>query len=100
MAFGWTYAAFAAISAYTAVKSQDTQRRVGNQAKDAAQANALQSEQATNRANARKPDSAAAMAAAILAGKSGQSGTMLTGPQGVDASTLMLGKATLLGVGK
>jgi hypothetical protein len=39
------------------------------------------------------------MAANVLAGKAGQSGTMLTGPQGVDPTQLTLGKQTLLGGG-
>lgn len=99
MSMAWVYGAFAAISAASAIDSADKQRKAGNQAKDAARANATQSDMANNKANARKPDSAAAMAAAILAGKNGQSGTMLTGPSGVDPNTLMLGKATLLGGG-
>ena len=35
----------------------------------------------------------------MMAGKAGQSGTMLTGPQGVDPSSLLLGKSSLLGGG-
>ena len=65
----------------------------------AAKATAQQADEANNRANRKSPDSAAAMASAILSGKAGQSGTMLTGPQGIDPNSLMLGKATLLGGG-
>jgi alkaline phosphatase len=87
----------AGVSAASAVSSADSQRKGQNQAKDQAKIANAQQEEATNRANRKSPDSAATMAAAILAGKSGQSGTMLTGPQGVDPNGLMLGKATLLG---
>ena len=88
-------------TAAATIKQADTSRRLGNQANDAAKANALKTEQdaerATNRANAKTPDVAAMMAANALAGSSGQSGTMLTGPGGVDPSMLTLGKSTLLG---
>ena len=101
MSFGWSAAVWTAIgvgvSTAVAVDSADAQRKAGNQAKDAARATALQADEANNRANSRKPDSAASLAAAMLAGKSGQSGTMLTGPQGVAPSTLLLGKSSLLG---
>ena len=108
MSFGWAAATWAAIGASAAavgatvaIKGADTARRMGNQANDAAKANALKTEQdaerATNRANAKTPDVAAMMAANALAGSSGQSGTMLTGPGGVDPSLLTLGKSTLLG---
>lgn len=107
MAFGWTAATWMAISAgvgaVATIKQADTARRVGNTANDEAKANALktqqQADQANNRANAKSPDVTAMMSANLLAGKAGQSGTMLTGPQGVDASTLTLGKNTLLGGG-
>ena len=107
MSFGWTAATWIAISASATaavgIKTADTSRRTGNQANDAAKSNALKTQQAAdeanNRANAKSPDVTAMMSANLLAGKSGQSGTMLTGPQGVDASTLTLGKNTLLGGG-
>jgi hypothetical protein len=73
------------------------------QSEKQAQAQALQqatktadlADQAMNKANARTPD-----LGALLAGnskKDGASGTLLTGSQGVDPSTLLLGKNTLLG---
>lgn len=55
-----------------------------------------QSEQ-FNRANQKQPDTAAITAANVQSSKSGQSGTMLTGPAGVDLTSLLLGKNTLLG---
>ena len=42
-------------------------------------------------------DAAGALAAAMQSGKAGGSGTMLTGPSGVDPAALQLGKSTLLG---
>lgn len=56
-----------------------------------------QANQATNQANQKKPNTAWILDAAAQAGKAGASGTMLTGPQGVDPSALTLGKNTLLG---
>lgn len=104
MSFGWSAATWAAVagatvSAATAVTANDNARRAGAQAKTQALATAQQADEANNRANAKTPDSAAAMATAILAGKAGNSGTMLTGPQGIDPTQLTLGKASLLGGG-
>ena len=49
------------------------------------------------KANQKKPDTMAILSAAQQAGKAGPSGTMLTGPMGVDPNALTLGKTTLLG---
>ena len=99
MSFGWTAAAWVAVTAYTA----DNSRKMSNQANDQAKANATRtamlSDEANNRANAKSPDSAALMSANMLAAKGGQSGTMLTGPQGIDPGSLTLGKTSLLGGG-
>jgi polyphosphate kinase 2 (PPK2 family) len=54
-------------------------------------------EQDTNKANAKRPDTLAILDSAQQAGKAGASGTMLTGPTGVDPNALQLGKSTLLG---
>ena len=54
------------------------------------------SEMAANRANQKSPDTRSILDAARQAGKSGVSGTMLTGPAGVDPALLSLGKNTLL----
>lgn len=107
MSFGWTAATWLAVSAATAVATTaytiDNSRRMSNQANDQAKANALKTQQmsdeANNRANAKSPDSAALMSANMLAAKGGQSGTMLTGPQGIDPGSLTLGKTSLLGGG-
>lgn len=67
------------------------------QAKDNANKQERAADEANNRANQKRADTAGAMDAALQTGKAGASGTMLTGPQGVDPSTLNLGKSTLLG---
>lgn len=63
-----------------------------NQAKTEALA-----DQAMNKANPKRPNTGAALSSLQQAAAGGASGTMLTGPSGVDASTLQLGKSTLLG---
>ena len=62
-----------------------------------AQDQAAMGDEANNRANARTPDSAAILSAAQQAAKSGVGGTMLTGPTGVTADQLKLGKTSLRG---
>lgn len=56
-----------------------------------------QQEEQNNRANARGPDVNALFAQNQVEGQQGASGTMLTGPMGVDPNSLALGKNTLLG---
>jgi hypothetical protein len=56
-----------------------------------------QADQANNRANGKQPDIASLSSQNSMAAKGGVGGTMLTGPQGVDPKTLLLGKTTLLG---
>lgn len=66
-----------------------------------AEANALSQEkaadEASNAANMKTPDTAAMMSSAMLSGKAGASGTMLTGAQGVKKDKLGLSKSNLLG---
>lgn len=50
-----------------------------------------------NRATQKRPNTSSILSEAEQAGKAGVSGTMLTGPTGVDPSELKLGKSTLLG---
>lgn len=54
-------------------------------------------EQSANKFNAKRPDSTAMLSQTEQAAKAGASGTMLTGPQGVDPTSLSLSKNTLLG---
>lgn len=78
-------------------KSLQAQKEASQQATVQANKQATLAEQANNRANARMPDIGAMLAGNEQAAKGGQSGTMLTGPTGVDYSQLNLGKNTLLG---
>jgi hypothetical protein len=75
----------------------DAAKKSMQQAQTNADRTAAQADQDFNRANQKKPDTSAILSAAQQAGKGGQSGTMLTGAQGVDPSALTLGKSTLLG---
>jgi hypothetical protein len=75
----------------------DLQKQANQTAKDAAIKNADQADQAFNRANGKQPDIMSMMGQNTLNAKGGQSGTMLTGVGGIDPSTLLLGKKTLLG---
>jgi len=90
-------AAAAAAGAYTAYESNQEQKSVNKENKARAQANALASEQATNKANQKQVDSAGLLSSNAEAAKGGQSGTLLTGPGGVNPSALTLGRTTLLG---
>ena len=65
------------------------------QAVNAAQGQRKKSEMAINQANRQTPNVAGIMESASAMG--GASGTMLTGPTGVDPNALALGKSTLLG---
>ena len=68
------------------------------QAVKAAEGQRKRSEMAINQANRQQPNVAGIMQSAKAGGgDSGASGTMLTGPTGVDPNALALGKSTLLG---
>ena len=100
-----TLAVVGAVGAYSqqqqAKKAQASQEQAQTQAAAAAKATAdaaaTAQDQANNKANPKTADVAAMSSANALAAKGGASGTMLTGPQGVDPATLLLGKTTLLG---
>lgn len=72
---------------------QAAQARASQQAQEQATA----SKAAMRRSQQQMPDVASIMAAAQESGAGGPSGTMLTGPAGIDPSQLMLGRNTLLG---
>ncbi len=76
-------------------------KKAQSEANKTATANATkaadQADQANNRANGKQPDIAAMSSSNQMAAKGGVGGTMLTGPQGVDPKSLLLGKTTLLG---
>jgi len=79
-----------------AKKANAIQQQAMQNAKQAADKQASDQEQAFNKANAKTPDLSAIMANAQQRG--GPSGTMLTGPSGIDPSALNLSKNTLLGM--
>jgi hypothetical protein len=81
----------------TAKKALEAQQQANKMAQDAATRTADQADQANNRANAKTPDIGGMAAKNSLDAKGGQSGTMLTGPEGIDPNALLLGKKTLLG---
>lgn len=72
-----------------------------NTAQQKAEANSLSTERqsavAENAANQQTPNVAQILARAAKMGNNGLSSTMLTGPTGVNANDLNLGKQTLLG---
>lgn len=90
-----------AYSIYSGERASSAQKNAQEKAQQQAQQQAQKQEQAAgqaiNQANQKKPDTSAVLSSAQQAGKSGQSGTMLTGPRGVDPTSLTLGKSTLLG---
>ena len=90
-------AAGTAVSAVQASDQADAQKKALQQTQDNANKAAAQADQDFNKANQKKPDTSAILSAAQQSGKMGASGTMLTGPQGVNPSDLSLGKSTLLG---
>ena len=73
------------------------QRDAAAQATKNATAQADAADQANNAANAKQPNVTSIASRNALDAKGGVGSTMLTGPQGVDPKSLMLGKSTLLG---
>lgn len=94
-------AAAAVAGAAIAYNNGQEQKKAAEKASQQAEANAKKQEkaadEATNRANTKRADTGAALDWATQAGKAGASGTMLTGPQGIDPAALNLSKNTLLG---
>jgi len=90
-------AAGAGASIIQGQKQAGAQKAANQQAKEASAKQADAADQANNRANAKTPDIAAMLSANQGAAKGGASGTMLTGPQGLDPTQLQLGRSTLLG---
>lgn len=91
----------AILGAVTSQMQGAKQEKAAKKASQQAQTNAdklyAQQEQQNNRNNARGPDTNALFAQNELEGQAGASGTMLTGPMGVDPNSLALGKNTILG---
>ena len=78
-------------------KALQVQKQANAQAKKQGEALLEQEQMAYNQANKKKVNVAGISDASQMAGKTGQSGTMLTGPMGVDPEELNLGQNTLLG---
>ena len=102
---GTAAAATAAGTGYAIASGEDAKKKQASalsrqesaqqQAVNAAQGQRKKSEMAINQANRQTPNVAGIMESASAMG--GASGTMLTGPTGVDPNALALGKSTLLG---
>ena len=95
---GTTYAIYSGERA--ADQQQDALRKqevAQGKAEDKAKQQERQSEQAQNAANRKSPDAQSILSSAMQSANSAGSGTMLTGPMGVDPNALALGKNTLLG---
>lgn len=102
MSFGVVAAVAVGIGAISTINQMDQARKASNAQKDAqkqaaadARKQADLADQATNKANRKTPDLAALLAGNAMA--KGVGTTSLTGPQGVDTSSLTLGKNQLLG---
>jgi hypothetical protein len=92
------------VAAYDGVKSGQNQAaslKAQTTATQTAEASALSTERknetATNAANQQTPDISSILSQAANASKVGVGSTLLTGPGGVNNSSLSLGKPTLLG---
>ena len=102
---GTAAAATAAGTGYAIASGEDAKKKQASalsrqesaqaQAVNAAQGQRKKSEMAINQANRQTPNVQGIMESASAMG--GASGTMLTGPTGVDPNALALGKSTLLG---
>lgn len=99
MAFSAVMAAATAYSAYSGNQQKQQMKGANYQAEQAALKQEKQMEQDLNAANKKRPNTTAMLDNAAQSARAGQSGTMLTGTQGVDPSMLTLGKNTLLGGG-
>lgn len=82
---------------YSANKQAKAQERAASQAADSARKQASSAEQAQNKANGKRPDVSGIAAANAASATGGSGSTMLTGPMGIDANALQLGRNTLLG---
>lgn len=87
----------AGISYMNGQEQKSAIKKSASQSQSAADKLYSQQDQANNKANARGPDTNALLAANAQEAQAGQSGTMLTGPMGVDPNQLALGKNTVLG---
>jgi hypothetical protein len=104
---GVTAAAAAAGLGYSIASGEDAKKKQAQalskqesaqtQAVNAAEGQRKKSEMAINQANRQTPNVQGIMESASASAAGGPSGTMLTGPTGVNPNALSLGKSTLLG---
>lgn len=87
-----------AYSMYTGQRQASAQKDAARKAESNAAATAKAADEASNRANSKRPNTQAMLDQALMGGKAGTAGTMLTGPGGVDLAQLQLGRSTLLGM--
>lgn len=90
-------AASTGYSIYSGERANDAQQKAQQKAKKAALTAEKQQDTQIGQANQKRPDTMAILAAAQQNAASGLSGTMLTGPNGLGAGALQLGKKSLLG---
>lgn len=84
-------------SIYSGERAASQQAAAQRQAKAQAAADTKAADEANNRVNQKDPNTNALLSAAKQAGKLGGASTLLTGPTGIDTSSLSLGRSTLLG---
>ena len=84
-------------TAYNANQQKQQMKGAQYRAEQAALKQEKQMEQQMNAANKKRPNTTAMLDSAAQSSRAGQSGTMLTGTQGIDPAALSLGKNTLLG---
>ncbi len=78
-------------------KQASARKKAASQAEANANKLYAQQDQELNRKNAKQPNTAALFAGNQQSAQAGASGTILTGPSGVDPMSLSLGKNTLIG---
>lgn len=88
----------AGYSIYSGEQQKGAAKDAAAQAKQNADKQAAVAEQEINRRNAKQPNVAALMFGNSQGAQAGASGTSLTGPSGIDPSSLSLGRNTLLGM--
>lgn len=88
-----------AYSAYSANQQKQQAKGVAYRAEQDARKQEKAMEQQLNATNQKRPNTRAMLDSATQSARAGQSGTMLTGPQGVDPNAMTLGRTTLLGGG-
>lgn len=91
-------AAVGALSAIQGQQQMKEQKKAAAQAQTNAEKQVVAAERDMNARNSKQPNTAAMASANQQAAQSGIGSTMLTGSQGVDPTSLVLGRNTLLGM--